>query len=340
MAEGSPVVSGASAAWARRRLTLALPFVASAAGHAAVVAGAFFVVWSVSRAPDPPPGPPAVIDFRDPSRARSEGGESDQREAPETPAAEAIAPAETTPVEAPPELGDLLARLDASRSASAVPSSPADDLSDLMRERTLPEVEFFGMGASAVERIVYVVDASGSTISLFPLLKREIERSIRRLAPAQQFQVIFFQSDPRTGEATARGAPHPAQPYRTRETRLIRATRSNVNDVVRWIEDARPRGKSNPLPALEVAMALEPEAIFLLSGPILGAGNWDVSPERVLERLDELNPVDRRSGYRPVTIKAIEFLEADPSGILRAIGVTHGGPDGHELLTREELTAP
>jgi hypothetical protein len=209
-----------------------------------------------------------------------------------------------------------------------------------MHERRLPEVRFFGMGASSVERIVYVVDASGSTVSLFPQLRREIEKSIRRLAPAQQFQVIFFQSDPTSRAPTALSSPHPSQPYRTDQTRLIRATRSNVSHVVRWIEQVRPRGTSNPVPALEVAMALEPQAIFLLSGPILGAGNWDVSPERVLERLDELNPVDRRSGYRPVTIQAIEFLEADPSGILRAIGLTHGGPEGHTLLTREKLTAP
>ena len=60
--------------------------------------------------------------------------------------------------------------------------------------------------------------------------------------------------------------------------------------------------------------------------------------EAVLKTLDELTPHDRVTGRRAVTLKAIQFLDDDPSGLLRSIAEQHGdGPDSYTLKTIGDL---
>lgn len=311
---------------------MVLPWVISGVLHAALIAVGFFVVWNVILPPKDP-GPPAVVAFFDPAPAPAPDQPQDTLETPDT-----ETPTEMTPVELEldvPELDELLAELEPAADAEPEPvTSPRD----LMLERRYPEVEFYGQGAGNAESIVYVVDGSGSMVGSFPILKKELERSIRQLAPMQRFQVVFFQSDPASGRADATAAPHPSQPERTRETLLVRATRSNVDAVLDWIGSVRPSGRSNPIPALEQALALKPDAVFVLSNTITGAGEWEVDAPAILERLDSLNPAHPITGHRRVAIRTIQFLEEDPSGILRAIGVAHGGGiDGYTFISRQEL---
>jgi len=59
-----------------------------------------------------------------------------------------------------------------------------------------------------------------------------------------------------------------------------------------------------------------------------------------MAELDRLNPRGL-NGQRRATIKAIQFLEEDPTGTMQAIGEEHGdGPGSYTVLTLRALGAP
>lgn len=314
-------------------------WVLSFAGHAVFVGIGFLVVWSVEPGMRDP-GPPAIASFYDPSFG---GGiaEEVQSEAEDAAALrEAMERMEEMEWEEP-DLELLLAELlpgmeptgEVHRTAARTP-----DLDEILADATLPQTQVYGVGSGNARSIVYVVDASGSMISAFPVVLRELMRSVEALSAMQEFQVVFYRSIPGEAGGGALSAPHPATPERERETRLIRATRGNIEFVRKWAEGVRPSGRSNPLVALETALALEPDAVFVLGGPVIGAGDYEVDVEQVLRALERLNPAHPRTGNRAVAIRTIELLEQDTSGILRAIAREHGGGEGSYLfLSREEL---
>lgn len=322
------------------RISMVGPWVLSAVVHGSLVALAFVVVWTVTteRAPL---GPPAVVSFYDPApapMAAQDRQTSVERRDERDERAERTEVAAVAPIDVPsPE--ELLAETvrEVEREPVSERDAAAPDLSDEMFERRFPEVEVYGMGSGDAQRIVYVVDGSGSMLSTFPMLKRELARSIKALGPTQWFQVIFFQGfDEATGTARAVAAPDPRDPKRTNETRLIQAKRANVRDVLAWVETVRAGGRSDPLPALQIGAALEPDAIFLVSNSITGVGEWQ-RVDDILSRLETLNPRDRRSGNRPITIKVIGLPPEDESGLLQRIGALHGGEDGYKLIERHDL---
>ena len=98
-----------------------------------------------------------------------------------------------------------------------------------------------------------------------------------------------------------------------------------------------PAGRSNPLSAMEAAMRLKPEIIFLLSADITGAGEYEISERQLLESLDGINPPDPETGRRAVRIQCVQFLDPDPAGTLQRIATEHGGADGYRYLGRSEL---
>ena len=194
----------------------------------------------------------------------------------------------------------------------------------------LGKVEFAGLGAGAARKIVFVVDASGSMIGVFPFVIAELSRSLAKLSPAQSYAVIFFQRDEAL-LAPPRG-------------RLTTATNEHVERTIRWIqgEPGRPptvvpTGRSNPMRALQAALDLDPEVIFLLSSNVTGSGRYAVDLAELLEQLDELNPVDPRNQKRDTTINCIQFLDPDPLDALRQIVEQHGTEGGYRFLGRTEL---
>jgi len=228
-----------------------------------------------------------------------------------------------------------LLREPSSRDAGALLRQEIAERDELMKERRFPDVQFAGVGASNARSIVYVVDASGSMVSSLPVVVKELKESIRKLAPTQQFQVVFFRNNRYSA------APHPAdRASKLTITRLIRATEENVTSVCEWIDTMTAAGRSNPIPALEVALSLEPDAVFVLSSVITGAGVWEPNRDELLAKLDQLNPRDRRTGRRRVVINTIQFLDEDPSEILRAIADEHGNEGGrgaYRFISRREL---
>lgn len=193
-----------------------------------------------------------------------------------------------------------------------------------------PPASFAGLRASNAQSIAYVVDASGSLIGTLPVVRRELEESLRRLTPAQRFAVYFFQRNAALEPpADASGGEGGAA--------LRAATPAAISAVMRWAEGIRPAGRSNPLVALEKALATRPDVVFLLSTDITGIGEFEMGRDELLRRLDGMNPLDPATGRRPTRIQCVQFLDPDPLGTLQAIAERHGGADGFRFLSRELL---
>lgn len=193
-------------------------------------------------------------------------------------------------------------------------------------EPVLLPATFAGLRASNATRVVYVVDASGSMIGALPVVIEELARSLRSMTPQQEFAIIFFQRNEAV-PVPPRGQLTPARP--AEQARAIGWIRENV----------LPRGRSNPLTAMEAALRLRPDVVFLLSNTITGSGEFEINRDQLLNLLDELNPVDRLTGRRRTQIKCIQFLEEDPLQTLRLIAEAHGGPDGFRFIPRKELSS-
>jgi hypothetical protein len=101
-------------------------------------------------------------------------------------------------------------------------------------------------------------------------------------------------------------------------------------------------GASNPLAGLRRGLEFRPDVVFLLARSIVRSGEgaaWGAGKESILEELDRLNPVsDGSTGRRRVQIKTIQFIDEDPSGVMRAIGEAHGGAgETHIVMTLDDL---
>ena len=98
-----------------------------------------------------------------------------------------------------------------------------------------------------------------------------------------------------------------------------------------------PNGRSNPISALDQALALEPEVIFLLSSNVTGSGIYAVDLGDLMAQLDRLNPVQPLTGERKASINCIQFMDPDPLDALRLIAEEHGSRGGYRFLGRTEL---
>lgn len=238
------------------------------------------------------------------------------------------AQASSTPAEpiaeSPSEPSSETSVSSASRPREPEPGSAAREVPSPEPTATQPvepaPAMFAGSRASGA-RVVYVVDLSGSMVSSLGLVLSELERSISALDDAHQFHVIFFHEQGAGVELLPGG-------WTTRRG-------ADLRPVFDWLHERRPGGRSNPMDGLRAAIDLEPDAVFLLSRSIrrTGGGAWD--RDAVLRELEGRNPV--RDGSRRIAIKAIQFIDEDPTGTMRAIGEGHGGPDGYRVLTLDEL---
>jgi hypothetical protein len=109
---------------------------------------------------------------------------------------------------------------------------------------------FFGLAARG-SKFVFVVDRSGSMGNDRKLeeAKKELMRSVYALERASKFFIIFYE----TGFQ-----PMPANG-------LVPATVPNKNTYLGWVEGIRPGGNTHPSQAMLKALALKPDAIWLLS---------------------------------------------------------------------------
>lgn len=297
------------------RARKSLPWIASVLGHVLLLGFVVLVSWNLAQTQDEKTTPLITAEV------------SEEYVAPMTaiePESNISAPTELSalPTESPTDT--IQSQFSLPTVASGLPSSLG-----AAGPMSLGRVSFAGLGGGAARRIVFVVDASGSMVGAFPVVIAELAQSLSNLSPAQNYAVIFFQRD----EALV------VPP----KGKLTPATDDAVTRTLTWIrESVVPRGRSNPVEAIEQALQLDPEVVFLLSSNITGSGRYEVDLNALLTRLDALNPVDPRSGTRPTVINCIQFLDPDPLDALRAIATIHGAQgesptSAYRFLGRVEL---
>ena len=130
-------------------------------------------------------------------------------------------------------------------------------------------------------RLVYVVDYSGSITVAVGDLKRALKRSIGDLKPSQSFNVIIFYS-------TVTGS---AERYRTESYAdgLQTANKNSKAAFFKWIDKKEPIGSTEPLPALRRSLKQNAEAILFFSD-----GYFD---ESVVTEVTRLNRGGRTKIY-------------------------------------------
>lgn len=204
----------------------------------------------------------------------------------------------------------------------AMPEAKASPFDTGIRAGKELEAKFFGTGGNAY-RIAYLVDASGSLIDTLPFVILELKRSIGQLSEKQHFTVIFFQ-----GEDAIEVPPFG----------LKRANSEFKQRVIKWIDlesgNITPKGLSNPVKALRLALRYKPQLLFVLSDNITGEGRYEVDQKALIESIEREN----RGGTK---INTIQFLYPDPlvrfdmKATLEVISNNTGGIykflDGREL---------
>ena len=304
---------------AQKRLRRIAPWFMSLALHAALVILGFLVTWTVVLLKDDPDPPVIVADFDslafDPLTPLGED-ELEPLEMSEEDLLD-LAPVESTADMASEMELDPIAML-----SDAASSAPAADFAP---QTSQGSVSFVGLSSSNARSIVYVIDASGSMIASLQIVVEELARSLDELTSQQRYGIIFFQQN------DAVVVPP--------ENRLTVATSEAKLDSLRWINDnIVPAGRSNPLPAIEEALRLEPDVIFMLSENITGSGQYEIDQSELLSLLDDMNPVVRSTGRRRTVINCIQFLDPDPLDTLRRIADAHGsGGASYKFLDRREL---
>ena len=184
-------------------------------------------------------------------------------------------------------------------------------------------VAFTNVKGDSAKRIVYVVDGSGSMALCLPFIRAELLRSVARLDASQSFQIVVFR-DPPAGSQSA--GTFVLNPRKNETNALLAASDLNKSILREWLETVQPLGRSSPLAGIEAALAMQPDLIFLLSRAIKRSVNSDVEETNrlVLARLDALNPINPITRKRPTVIKALQFVDNDPTGLMQSIGKTHG----------------
>ncbi len=157
------------------------------------------------------------------------------------------------------------------------------------------QTSFFGIKAEG-KLFVYVVDCSGSMIDDDRLgrAKNELRKTINSLQSPQRFKVIFYndQPVPMPGEL-----PKPAD-YPSKA------------QLSRWLHLVEPEGPTDPRSSLSMALAMKPDAVFLLSDGAF--------PEGTTEAVVRLNP-------KKVPIHCIDLANGAAGDDLRKIATDSGG---------------
>lgn len=155
--------------------------------------------------------------------------------------------------------------------------------------------EFLGVRLEGAS-FVFIVDRSGSMRGQrFVRAKNELRRTIASLQSDQSYYVIFFSDGP---------LPMPARD-------LVSPTPENLRLLEKWLRRIDCGGDTNPLAALELAIALRPDAIYMLSD-----GEFDPRIPKAIAA---------RQGSQPVPINTIGFVSREGEPMLRELAADSGG---------------
>ena len=127
--------------------------------------------------------------------------------------------------------------------------------------------DFFGVKlGQGPNKIVFVLDRSGSMTCSIDYVKYELKRSIGTLDEKSEFHVIFYSSGP---------------PVEMPTRRLVAATERNKKLAFEFIDSIIAQGETDPSKAIEQAFAAGPDTIYLLTD-----GEFDKAIVDLVKRLN------------------------------------------------------
>jgi hypothetical protein len=193
---------------------------------------------------------------------------------------------------------------------------------------------FMGIPEDA-KSIVYVLDFSASmrdgNLKRESELKRELARSIQALPKDGKFTVILFGRSPGDGAqvvtradgSTVWRAAWPMPP----EGALVPATPANRSAAVSWVNERSPDagGSSYAWDSMEMALALKPEAIYLLTdGEFDSYGLNDLMDAIRKGNADRQTRIHTVALGSPGDVASLQGIAADNGGSYRWVELTPG----------------
>jgi len=170
--------------------------------------------------------------------------------------------------------------------------------------------EFFGAAAGG-NAFCYVIDGSASMRGgPWEAARAELLSSLASLKPHQRFYIIFYNRQ-------LQAIPDPAGEGPARH--LLYATPENLQHARRWLQSLKIDTGAPPNDALELAISLEPDAIYLLTD---GVTSVDVAG--FLREVNRSEDLIYGTQIR-VPIHTIAFYSLDGQQLLRRIAAENGG---------------
>lgn len=229
-----------------------------------------------------------------------------------------VAPAPAVVVEQP-----------AAAPAPAVQLEPAPTRVPQVQKSPPVTPSFAGVSGVRASRIIYILDASGPMTSSLPWVKDQLLASVAALGDGQTFRVLVCRrkgdSSP-TLEWNAGGDPEAFTPGGT----------AAVAPLNTWLETLRPQFATDTPFALRAAFSQTPDLVFVLTRSIRRSNTTALATDAILADLDRANPAT--SGERTTTVRILQFVDEDPTGLLRAIAAAHGdGVGSYRVMTEDRI---
>lgn len=173
-----------------------------------------------------------------------------------------------------------------------------------------PKSNFAGVGGNA-RKIVYICQASGSMLSVWDDLRRELDRSIEALQPVQAFDVIFFSED---------------NVYAFDNSALQMATPENKRKAYDFIKKMYPRGDTNPVASIDLAMGLKPELVYILGDGFYKVSSFDDVTNAFrrgnLDKHAHINCIYLQSDDDPKLLQVLRQIVKENNGKLKITSKT------------------
>lgn len=154
------------------------------------------------------------------------------------------------------------------------------------------------------KRVVFCYDVSASMRYKLPTAYKELSNAVKSLRSSHFFEVVFFHEK--------------VLPWRGR---LSRADPVTKELLVRHLDELEIKSYTNLFDAMETALALGPDELFVISDGVPNRGKRRV-PKQILEALLELNV--RRIPIHTVSVVRSVDGDQHPT-LLRDIAVQHRG---------------
>jgi hypothetical protein len=226
--------------------------------HAALLGGTATLTWTVTRQAAPKQFSVGIMVRKD----TPTGEVYESRDATYEAKNDQPAPSDFLPTDTPESVAQSLPNVhEVDLATIGVTSSMLSGASDLVAPtdagaNTGPatNTQFFGAQVWGT-KFVYVIDRSGSMSQRdrLSMAKRELLDSLARLPPEAQFQIIFYNLQPEM--MNVGGAAK----------RLVRANDQGKRLASQFMDRTTPDSGTEHLPALKMAISMEPDVIFFLT---------------------------------------------------------------------------